>query len=247
MLTASVFRKLLRSFLVAILACFALIATAVAVLDILSRRVSYGVLIYRVTKVTSLKYYGYSCALGGQNGEWLLRLESDSYEVNANVPPRLLTREDRVQTRILAQAKPDFGFSWNDCQLTPMERLDTQPFGLKEWHGFAIDFSGPPRHQQLVVKGYEITVPVDAPMGNALIDERNWNAAYVVPSWLLILIFGIPPAARIYAWRRHRRRLARTGHCSHCGYDMRATPNRCPECGEEANGINASHVPPLFQ
>ena len=47
-----------------------------------------------------------------------------------------------------------------------------------------------------------------------------------VPFWMLVLLFGIYPAIRLI---RHRRR--RFGLCPTCGYDLRATPQRCPECG----------------
>jgi hypothetical protein len=51
-----------------------------------------------------------------------------------------------------------------------------------------------------------------------------------VPHWFLALLFAILPALHFRAAIRSRRR-DRTRLCRTCGYDLRATPDRCPECG----------------
>jgi hypothetical protein len=57
--------------------------------------------------------------------------------------------------------------------------------------------------------------------------------ALVVPWWSVAAVFAMLPLARIAAWLRRRRHAAR-GLCPRCGYDLRATPERCPECGMAA-------------
>jgi len=49
-----------------------------------------------------------------------------------------------------------------------------------------------------------------------------------VPHWFVMLLLGIAPAARL---RAAVPRSRRDGLCAFCGYDLRATPDRCPECG----------------
>jgi hypothetical protein len=50
-----------------------------------------------------------------------------------------------------------------------------------------------------------------------------------MPHWMLGLLLAIPPALWLRRRGTHR---PIPGLCPACGYDLRATPDRCPECGE---------------
>ncbi len=66
-------------------------------------------------------------------------------------------------------------------------------------------------------------------------DSNSDYGAYVLalPHWCPLGMGMILPALRGRSWLKqwHLRRRARRGLCITCGYDLRATPARCPECG----------------
>ena len=84
--------------------------------------------------------------------------------------------------------------------------------------------------------------PVRNPAGGYRFQE---NDALFVPYWLMALVTG---ALAVRAWRRfvllrraeYRRRM---GLCLFCGYDRRASPARCPECGTATDREPSAKTP----
>ena len=55
-----------------------------------------------------------------------------------------------------------------------------------------------------------------------------------MPTWFLLLVTGAWPLYRLLRFRarwHQRQNRRKLGLCPRCGYDCRATPDRCSECG----------------
>ena len=86
-----------------------------------------------------------------------------------------------------------------------------------------------------LMKGQAGTIQVHGPRGGFQLDTYPF-LIIGLPYWSWAAAAAVPLAWCVWHGRRQsaRRRL---GRCLQCGYDIRATPDRCPECGAAGSGV----------
>ena len=70
-------------------------------------------------------------------------------------------------------------------------------------------------------------------LGFATAAQTNGGRYVVIPYWFLVTCCIGMAVISARSWHR-RRNILLEGRCKRCGYDLRATPARCPECGTAA-------------
>jgi hypothetical protein len=104
---------------------------------------------------------------------------------------------------------------------------------LRSGHG-AVGFAVDPRLTR-PLSAYWVTRPTSGrrmPLGSFHFSSGYWGIIFLVPYWVVVPACLISPA--LWVARRRRDRREGTVPCPSCGYDLRATPKRCPECGKLA-------------
>ncbi len=136
--------------------------------------------------------------------------------VTAWVTPRHVVVEGETAADFI-RADPDLdpatpaAWDWHRHGIAVRDEQDTIDGGLRSaaWSWRAVGF---------------------ACAGGDVLGELPSFRRVVVPSWFAVAVL-LAPLAVLTGRRLRRGRRVAVGLCPACGYDLRATPGRCPECG----------------
>jgi hypothetical protein len=113
------------------------------------------------------------------------------------------------------------------------------------WHWAGRHLATPRSTPSDAVLGFRVyygeTLSGSIPLGDGPHQRvRGQRLEIWAPLWAFPLLFSVPPGGRLVSrligWLRGGRR-ARSYRCVSCGYDLRATPEKCPECGSSQTKV----------
>ena len=124
-------------------------------------------------------------------------------------------------TQAVIDAGYDAGEQWSGVRVYRESRTPAQ---------FSDGPDDPPQHRHWASAGFGIGRDYDHGM------FTGTTQRYVLlPLWAVLVPLSVFAFVwlRGVLWKRRRARRVRMGLCSICGYDLRASPRQCPECGVE--------------
>jgi hypothetical protein len=138
---------------------------------------------------------------------------------------------------------PDHRAEHDSAYSAPTERGEPQTRAISFADPFGTTTS--PSKLNIGTSGYVGFAGIGSQEGNVLLLYRD-SISLSLGTRTSYLIHLAYPLAATAAWPlistiqylRHRNR-PKSGHCPACGYDLRATPDRCPECGKPVRPLTS--------
>lgn len=127
--------------------------------------------------------------------------------------------------------------------------------GVKYGHGFHLIHARPPKQRYAIAAAKHPYLRSARTYWNLLGSkfdrfdnyrvDPNYPTSYDlhIPCWMVVSCFMIVTSLVLLARHRLRRRRS-LGLCLQCGYDLRASPDRCPECGVPVPGALHAELAP---
>jgi hypothetical protein len=118
----------------------------------------------------------------------------------------------------------ELGWTWDTSSSTPLDPNHWATVPSSQWQ--ALTGPSPDR----VIRGFGFRLI----WGDLAKSMPFWTLR--IPYGFLLIVSAGFPALFAARWLRSKRasRRRREGRCASCGYDLRATAERCPECGSVA-------------